>query len=89
MQQSVFENKANSFGDFYCYYQRPGTNITRFMVATADLDNSYIQGHIRGKINLKEGEVALWNWTSNSLTKLPYTAIKKLTPLGAVLKNHG
>lgn len=86
MQQAAFEKKAEQMGDFYLYYQKPSTNLVTFGICTAELDIPYIQSKLRGA-KAKEGEVLLWNWRYDSLLRVRFDKIKKLTPLGAVLKN--
>jgi len=87
MLQSVFDNKAQVMGDFYMYYQKRDSTDTTFGICTADLDIPYIQSRLRG-FKAREGEVILWNWRYDSPLRVQYAKIKKLTPLGAVLKNH-
>jgi hypothetical protein len=86
MQQAVFEKKADQMGDFYMYYQKRDSNIITFGICTTDLNNTHIQSKLRGtKVN--KGEVLLWNWRYDTPLRVRYDKIKKLTPLGAVLKN--
>ncbi len=87
MQQAIFEKKAEQMGDFYMYYQKRDSNIITFGICTTDFDNHHIQSKLRGT-KVKEGEVLLWNWRYDSPLRVQYDKIKKLTPLGAVLKNH-
>jgi len=87
MQEAIFNKKAEQMGDFYMYYQKRDSTIITFGICTADLDNSYIQTRLRG-FKAKPGEVILWNWRYDSPLRVQYDKIKKLTPLGAVLKNH-
>lgn len=86
MQQALFEKKAEQMGDFYMYYQKRDSNLVTFGICTADLNIPYIQSRLRGT-KAKEGEVILWNWRYDSPLRVRYDKIKKLTPLGAVLKN--
>lgn len=77
-------------GDFMMYYQKNGTTSLGLAVCTHDLDNEYIQarlGRFR-KAKLADDEVLLWNWQFNCPLKISVNRIKRMTPLGAVLKNH-
>ena len=86
MQQSVFEKKAENMGDFYIYFQKRDSNVVTYGVCTADLDNPYIQSRLRNA-RANDGEALLWNWRYNSVLKVPYENIKKLTPLSSILNN--
>jgi len=87
MNKALFEKKAAQMGDFYIYFQKPGTNVIAYGICTAELDTPHIQSKLHSSA-CKEGEVLLWNWRYDSPLRVPYDRIKKLTPLGAVLKNH-
>ena len=86
MLKTVFDKKAENMGDFYMYYQKRDSNVITFGICTADLTIPYIKARLRG-FKAKEGEVILWNWRYDSPLRVQYSKIKKLTPLGAVLKN--
>ena len=88
MQLEVFQNKANEMGDFYVYFTRPD-KTTGYFVATADLNNKYIQEQIsrRKQDPLKDGNVRMWSWSANQVVDLDVKSIKKLVPLASVLKN--
>lgn len=89
MQLSTFVAKAEIMGDFVLYYRKK-ENSNAMAVCTADLDNEYIQARLGRFKNrtLKEGEVLLWNWQFNSPLLVSVDKIKRMTPLGAVLKNN-
>lgn len=86
MLKSVFEKKAEQMGDFYVYYQKRDSNVITFGICTTDFDNHHIKSKMR-KIHVGANEVLMWNWRYDSPLKVSYDKIKKLTPLGAVLKN--
>ena len=86
MKKSVFESKANQMGDFYVYYQKPNTNIITFGICTLEV-NDYISKRSRN-IVASSDEAVMWNWRYNSQLKIPYSSIKKMTPLSSVLKNN-
>lgn len=87
MKQEAFEKKAETMGDFYMYYQKRDSNIVTYGICTADLDNPYIQSKLRGT-KVADGEVLLWNWRYNSALRVPYTSIKKLTPLSDAIHKY-
>lgn len=88
MQKSVFDKKAEQMGDFHIYYQKRDSNVVTFAVCTADLSTPYIRDRVKRQPPAKEGEVLLWNWRYNSVLRIPYDRVKKLTPLSAVLRNY-
>ena len=91
MQKSDFLTKAESCGDFYLYYRKDGSKSTTYLVGTLDLSTPYIQKQILpgqdDPSKLKANEVFLWSWSSNKLRKIDLAKVKRVSPLGAVLKN--
>lgn len=89
MQKSVFHSKADEMGDFYVYYNRDGK--TSFTVATTDFSNKYITSHKNYKRMPKFNpftHVVVWSWQADRLLTLALSDVKKLVPLGTVLKNQ-
>lgn len=84
MDIKTFKAKAESMGDFYVYYKEEDN--TRFSVCTTDFSTPYVAKRVRNK-KTRKGEVLMWNWTSNRILRLPVSAVTRMTPLSAVLKN--
>jgi len=87
MQLETFNAKAQEMGDFYVYFVDPVTKVDKYAVATADLSTTYIKESRRKKPKTVDGEVLMWNWSSNNYLRVPCSSIKKLVPLASVLKN--
>ena len=85
MDKEIFEKKCREMGDFYMYYQKQ--DKVAFAICTLDLDNHHIQSKLH-HTKVSEDMALLWNWRYDSALRVKYSAIKKLTPLGAVLKNY-
>lgn len=89
MHKSIFESKASEMGDFYMYYTREGRTV--FTVATSDFDNKYIQNHKNFKRKPKFNpftHALVWSWQADRLITVALSDVKKLVPLGTVLKNQ-
>lgn len=87
MNRQEFEEKARSMGDFYLYYRKENDNQTTYLVGTIDLTTKYIADRAKNLV-LKDDEVLVWSWNSNKTRKISLERIKKLVPLGTVLRNH-
>lgn len=84
MNLSTFNEKASQMGDFYVYYTNRQGKPT-FSVCTNEF-SKYM------KVNLKNkdpfNQVLLWNYSANRPVLIPLSSIRKLVPLGTVLKNE-
>ncbi len=90
MTRTDYNTKVSQYGDFYLYYQKETGRGATYLVGTADLDNSYIRaklGH-RPLPTVSSTQVIVWSWTSDKLRVIELAKVKRLTPLGAVLKNN-
>ena len=74
-------------GDFYLYYRKETDNQTTYLVGTVDFTTKYVAERAKN-IHLKDTEVMVWSWNSNKARKLSLDRIKKLVPLGTVLRNR-
>jgi hypothetical protein len=91
MRQKDFIEKANQFGDFYIYYQKIGGKGTTYMVATTDFSTPYVARkleNLRKPRTLAPDEVMVYSWTSDKFRVVSLPKVKRMSPLGAVLKNR-
>lgn len=99
MKLEEFNSKAESFGDFYVYYTKPGANYQLNLVGTTDFTPPYIADIVAKQVRSKtfkqaihdmdrEKEVIVFSYNSNKLRILPLNRIKRLVPLSSILKNQ-
>lgn len=90
MKKATFDKKAHEMGDFYMYYSNEDGKVV-FAVGTTDMSTPHIKNHRRMK-NLPEynpfTHVRIWNWKADRPLTVALECVKKLVPLGTVLRNN-
>lgn len=90
MQKSTFTAKAREQGDFQMYYVGQEGRVV-FTVATADFTTPYIKNHRKMRNTPKFNpftHTMVWSWSADRPIIVALSDVRKLVPLGSVLRNR-
>ena len=93
MKMTRFLELAEKFDTYYVNYKKANGGGKTYMVATHNLNTPHIQaelkkapGWLRASVeNPKEGYVAFYSYTNNSLRVMPVEAITRISMLSVEL----
>lgn len=89
MKRETFIAKMEQFGDAVITYKSRESNKTKYVVATSDLNNAYIQDKLK-RLNMRaipQDTILVFCWDADAFKSIDPSIVVSLEPLSNILQN--